>query len=98
MTAAAILTVVADAEGIGPTVYVEFYSDQGELAGQTKIDFVKFGKVEDKRLSAVGYVPKQPIVANGTIHIEAEGGNIVAEYRQAEKAKSYQIATPIAGV
>jgi hypothetical protein len=36
--------------------------------------------------------------ATGVAFITTDGGKVTADYWQAEKAKSYQIATPVAGI
>lgn len=84
--------VVADAEGTGPTVYVEFYSDQGELAGQTKIDIPKFGKFSIQPLSLVGGKKM-----TGVAYIQTEGGKITGEYWQVSPKEKYQIAHAMPG-
>jgi len=68
--------VVTDVEGNGPVVRMKFYDGDGNLVGEGKELVQPFGKLN---LNPAKYVSK---VANGTIHIEAEGGNIVAEYWQ----------------
>ncbi len=84
--------VVADAEGTGPTVYVEFYSDQGELAGQTKVDIPKFGKFSIQPLALVGNKKM-----TGVAFIQTEGGKITGEYWQVSKREKYQIAHALQG-
>lgn len=68
--------VITDVEGIGPIVAIKFYDNDGNLIGEGKELVQPFSKLN---LDPGKYVSK---VANGTIHIEAEGGNIVAEYWQ----------------
>ena len=75
--------VVADAEGTGPTVYVEFYNDQGELAGQTKVDIPKFGKFSIQPLALVGNKKM-----TGVAFIQTEGGKITGEYWQVSQPVS----------
>jgi outer membrane protein OmpA-like peptidoglycan-associated protein len=84
--------VVADAEGTGPTVYIEFYSDQGELAGQTKIDIPKFGKFSIQPLSLVGGKKM-----TGVAYIQTEGGRITGEYWQVSPKEKYQVAHAMPG-
>ncbi|MBE0645976.1 MAG: hypothetical protein IH600_17980 [Bacteroidetes bacterium] len=68
--------VITDVEGNGPIVAMKFYDNDGNLIGEGKELIQPFGKLN---LDPGKYVKK---VANGTIHIEAQGGNIVAEYWQ----------------
>jgi outer membrane protein OmpA-like peptidoglycan-associated protein len=84
--------VVADAEGTGPTVYVEFYSDQGELAGQTKIDIPKFGKFSIQPFALVGNKKM-----TGVAYIQTEGGKITGEYWQVSEREKYQVAHAMQG-
>lgn len=84
--------VVADAEGMGPTVYVEFYSDAGELAGQTKIDIPKFGKFSIQPLALVGNKKM-----TGVAYIQTEGGKITGEYWQVSEREKYQVAHAMPG-
>jgi outer membrane protein OmpA-like peptidoglycan-associated protein len=84
--------VVADAEGTGPTVYVEFYSDEGDLAGQTKIDIPKYGKFSIQPLALVGNKKM-----TGVAYIQTEGGKITGEYWQVSDREKYQIAHAMQG-
>lgn len=84
--------VIADAEGTGPTVYVEFYSDQGELAGQTKVTIPKNGKFSLQPYDLVGR--KQ---MTGVAFIQTEGGKITGEYWQVSEREKYQVAHPMQG-
>ncbi len=84
--------VVADAEGTGPTVYVEFYNDQGDLAGQTKISIPKFGKFSIQPLALVGNKKM-----TGVAYIQTEGGKITGEYWQVSEREKYQIAHAMQG-
>ncbi|MBN1447756.1 MAG: OmpA family protein, partial [Bacteroidetes bacterium] len=84
--------VVADAEGTGPTVYVEFYNDQGELAGQKKIDVPRNGKFSIQPLELVGGKKM-----TGVAHIQTEGGKITGEYWQVSEREKYQIAHAMQG-
>jgi hypothetical protein len=68
--------VITDVEGNGPIVAIKFYDNDGKLIGEGKELVQPFSKLN---LDPGKYVDK---VANGTIHIEATGGNIVAEYWQ----------------
>jgi outer membrane protein OmpA-like peptidoglycan-associated protein len=84
--------VVADAEGTGPTVYVEFYNDAGELAGQTKIAIPKFGKFSIQPYDLVGSKKM-----TGVAYIQTEGGKITGEYWQVSEKEKYQIAHAMQG-
>ncbi len=84
--------VVADAEGTGPTVYVECYNDQGELAGQKKINIPKYGKFSIKPLDLVGGKKM-----TGVAYIQTEGGKITGEYWQVSDAEQYQVAHAMQG-
>lgn len=68
--------VITDVEGKGPIVNMTFYDNDGNVVGKGKELIQPYGKLN---LNPEKYVNK---VANGTIHIEASGGNIVAEYWQ----------------
>lgn len=68
--------VITDVEGNGPIVTIKFYDNDGNLLGEGKELVQPFSKLN---LDPGKYVNK---VANGTIHIEAQGGNIIAEYWQ----------------
>ena len=84
--------VVSDAEGTGPTVYVEFYNDQGELAGQTKIDIPKYGKFSIQPYELVGSKKM-----TGVAYVQTEGGKITGEYWQVSEKEKYQIAHAMQG-
>jgi outer membrane protein OmpA-like peptidoglycan-associated protein len=84
--------VVADAEGTGPTVYVEFYSDQGDLAGQTKVSIPKNGKFSIQPYALVGNKKM-----TGVAYIQTEGGKITGEYWQVSEREKYQIAHAMQG-
>ncbi|MBN1447755.1 MAG: hypothetical protein JXA28_07470 [Bacteroidetes bacterium] len=68
--------VVTDVQGKGPIVKLTFYDNDGKLIAEGKELLQPYGKLN---LDPGKYVTR---VANGTIHIQAEGGNIVAEYWQ----------------
>ncbi len=84
--------VVADAEGTAPTVYVEFYNDQGDLAGQTKITIPKNGKFSIQPYALVGSKKM-----TGVAYIQTEGGKITGEYWQVSEKEQYQIAHALQG-
>ena len=84
--------VVADAEGSGPTVYVEFYNDQGDLAGQTKVVIPKNGKFSIQPYALVGNKKM-----TGVAYIQTEGGKITGEYWQVSAKEQYQIAHALQG-
>jgi outer membrane protein OmpA-like peptidoglycan-associated protein len=84
--------VVADAEGTGPTVYVEFYNDQGELAGQHKVTIPKNGKFSIQPLNLVGGKKM-----TGVAYIQTEGGKITGEYWQVSEKEKYQVAHAMQG-
>ena len=84
--------VVADAEGTGPTVYVEFFNDQGELAGQRKISIPKNGKFSIQPLELVGGQKM-----TGVAYIQTEGGKITGEYWQVSEREHYQVAHAMQG-
>ena len=83
--------VITDVEGNGPIVTMKFYDNDGKIVGEGKELVQPFGKLN---LNPAKYVSK---VANGTIHIEAQGGNIVAEYWQFYKnaAESWKNTTTV---
>ena len=84
--------VVADADGKTSTVYVEFYSDQGDLAGQTKVTIPANGKVSIEPYDLVG---KKKMT--GVAYIQTEGGRITGEYWQVSTKEKYQIAHAMLG-
>jgi len=69
--------VITDVEGLAPTVYLKFYDNDGNLIGQGKERVQPFNKLN---LNPGRFVNNK--VVNGTVHLESEGGNIVAEYWQ----------------
>ena len=79
--------VVADGQGRSSTVYLEFYSDQGDLAGQTKVTIPANGKV---RIEPYDLVGKKKMT--GGAYIQTEGGKITGEYWQVSSREKYQIA------
>ena len=83
--------VITDVEGNGPIVTMKFYDNDGKLIGEGKELLQPFGKLN---LNAGKYVSK---VANGTIHLASQGGNIVAEYWQFYKnaAESWKNTTTV---
>ena len=83
--------VVTDVEGKGPIVRMKFYDNDGVLVGEGKELLDPYGKLNQ---TPGKYVDR---VANGTIHITSEGGNIVAEYWQFYKdpAESWKNTTTI---
>lgn len=85
--------VVADAEGSGPTVYVDCYNDQGELAGQKRISIPKYGKLSIEPLDLVGGKKM-----TGVAYIQTEGGKVTGEYWQVSKNEEYQIAHAMQGI
>lgn len=74
--------VITDVEGNGPTVSMNFYDGKGKLVGSGKEVIQPFGKLN---LDPAKYVKG---IVNGTVHISASGGNIVAEYWQFYKKNS----------
>ena len=84
--------VVADAEGTSPTLYVEFYSDQGELAGQKRYVIPRNGKLSILPIEAVGGKKM-----TGVAYIQTEGGKITGEYWQVSPGEKYQVAHAMLG-
>jgi hypothetical protein len=84
--------VITDVEGKGPIVTIKLYDNDGKLLGEGKELVQPFGKLN---LNPGKYINNK--VANGTIHIESAGGNIVAEYWQFYKnaAESWKNTTTI---
>ncbi len=87
-----VYIVLASANGKDAVVNLSFRDDSGKEVGSAR-ELVK----------ANGKLVLQPskIVngkATGVVFISAEGGRITADYWQAEAAKKYQIAVPIAGI
>lgn len=84
--------VIADAEGKGSTVYIEFYSDNGDLAGQTKVTIPANGKVSVKPYDLVG---KKKMT--GVAYMQSESGRITGEYWQVSAKEKYQVAHAMLG-
>ncbi|MCZ7557423.1 MAG: hypothetical protein M5R41_13570 [Bacteroidia bacterium] len=84
--------VITDVEGKGPIVTMKLYDNDGKLLGEGKELVQPFGKLN---LNPGKYIDNR--IANGTIHIESAGGNIVAEYWQFYKnaAESWKNTTTI---
>jgi hypothetical protein len=84
--------VITDVEGKGPIVAIKLYDNNGTLLGEGKELVQPFGKLN---LNPGKYINNK--VANGTIHLETSGGNIVAEYWQFYKnaAESWKNTTTI---
>jgi hypothetical protein len=84
--------VITDVEGKGPIVTMKLYDNDGKLLGEGKELVQPFGKLN---LNPGKYINNR--VANGTIHIESAGGNIVAEYWQFYRnaAESWKNTTTI---
>jgi hypothetical protein len=68
--------VVTDVEGKGPIVTLQFFDNDGKLIAEGKELLPPYGKLN---LNPGKYVNR---IANGTIHVNAQGGNVVAEYWQ----------------
>ncbi len=85
--------VITDVEGKGPIVTMKFYDNDGNLVGEGKELVQPFGKLN---LDPGKYV--EHAVVNGTVHISADRGNIVAEYWQFYKdpQESWKNTTAIA--
>ena len=83
--------VITDVEGNGPIVTMKFYDNDGNLVGEGKELLQPFSKLN---LDPGKYVSR---VANGTIHLASQGGNIVAEYWQFYKnpAESWKNTTTV---
>lgn len=84
--------VIADASGAGASVYIEFYSDNGDLAGQTKVTIPANGKVSVQPYDLVG---KKKMT--GVAYIQSESGRITGEYWQVSGKEKYQIAHAMIG-
>jgi outer membrane protein OmpA-like peptidoglycan-associated protein len=79
--------VVADADGKAKTVYVEFYSDEGELASQKSFNIPANGKISIQPYMLVGSKKM-----TGVAYIQTDGGTVTGEYWQVEPNKKYQVA------
>jgi outer membrane protein OmpA-like peptidoglycan-associated protein len=79
--------VIADGEGKGTRVYVEFYSDAGDLAGQTVVNIPANGKFSIQPYNLVGRK-----VMSGVAYIQTEGALITGEYWQVSNGEKYQVA------
>ena len=84
--------VVADADGKGSTVYVELYSDNGELAGQTLVNIPANGKTSIQPYDLVG---KKKMT--GVAYVQTDGGRITGEYWQVSTKEKYQVAHAMQG-
>ncbi len=74
--------VITDVEGMGPTVSFNFFDNEGKKVGEGRELVPKFGKLN---LDPAKYVNNK--VVNGTIHITADNGNVIAEYWQFYKGR-----------
>ncbi len=68
--------VITDVQGKGPIVALQFFDNDGKLVGEGKELLQPYDKLN---LDPGKYVNR---IANGTIHISSQGGNVVAEYWQ----------------
>jgi len=84
--------VLANTDGKDAIVNVVFHDDNGREVGKAR----ELVKANGKTALLPWNIIKTK--ATGVAFITAQGGRITADYWQAEKAKSYQIATPIAGI
>jgi len=84
--------VIADGVGRGTTAYVEFYSDKGELAGQTVVNVPANGKFSIQPYNLVGRK-----VMTGVAYIQTEGALITGEYWQVSEGEKYQVAHAMQG-
>jgi hypothetical protein len=87
-----VFIVLANTDGKDAVVNIVFHDDNGREVGKAR-ELVK----------ANAKIALQPwnilkAKAMGVAFITVQGGKITADYWQAEKAKTYQIATPIAGI
>lgn len=87
-----VYLVLANSDGKDAIVNVVFHDDNGREVGKAR----ELVKANGKTVVLPWGVVKTK--ATGVAFISAEGGRITADYWQAEKSKSYQIATPIAGI
>lgn len=79
--------VVADGAGKATTIYVELYSDNGDLAGQTRLTIPANGKVRIQPYDLVGRKKM-----TGIAYIQTEGTMITGEYWQVAPKEKYQVA------
>ncbi len=84
--------VVADAEGKAKQVFVEFYSDEGELAGQTTVTIPANGKFSIQPYELVGRKKM-----TGVAYIQTDGGRVTGEYWQVAPKEMYQVAHAMQG-
>ncbi len=84
--------MLANTDGKDAIVNVVFHDDNGREVGKAR----ELVKANGKTALLPWNIIKTK--ATGVAFITAQGGRITADYWQAEKAKSYQIATPIAGI
>lgn len=84
--------VVADGAGKATTVYVELYSDDGDLAGQTRVSIPANGKVSIQPFELVGRKKM-----TGIAYIQTEGTLITGEYWQVSAKEKYQVAHAMQG-
>jgi len=84
--------VVANSESKPTSIYVEFYGDDGDLAGQTKVDIPANGKVSIEPLALVGNRKM-----TGVAYIQTETGRITGEYWQVSPNEKYQVAHAMQG-
>jgi hypothetical protein len=87
-----VYIVLANSDGKDAVVTVLFHDDAGREIGKAREMVKANGKTAILPYSVI------KSKANGVAFISAQGGKITADYWQAENGKTYQIATPIAGM
>ncbi|PLX31615.1 MAG: hypothetical protein C0600_05035, partial [Ignavibacteria bacterium] len=87
-----VYIVLANPDGKDAVVNVVFHDDAGREVGKAR----ELVRANGKTVILPHNVIKSK--ATGVAFITAEGGRVTADYWQAEAKKSYQIATPIAGI
>jgi hypothetical protein len=87
--------VITDVDGMGPTITVTLYDNDGNQAGTHRELVPKFGKLN---LDPAKYVGGK--VMTGTIHITADNGDVLGEYWQFYKNnnESWKNTTTIAQI
>ncbi len=87
-----VYLVLANTDAQDVVVNVRFHDDSGREVGKAR----QLVKANGKTAIQPWNVIKSK--ATGVAFISTDGGKVTADYWQAEKAKSYQIATPVAGI
>ncbi|MDT8323901.1 MAG: hypothetical protein RRA94_07325 [Bacteroidota bacterium] len=87
-----VYLVLANTDAQDVVVNVRFHDDNGREVGKAR----QLVKANGKAVIQPWEVIKNK--ATGVAFISTDGGRVTADYWQAEKARSYQITAPVAGI